>query len=153
MQTSADVVLLSACAVTVRDIAPAVIGRSPGVGAARALAPVYGGLGLLVALALGRDVLETLKLGYSIFAAGLILPVLVALLPRRMGAPAVPARGAIVAMVAGGMVAAAGRFLPALAFGTDPVLVGTGVNLAVLLASSAWSRFGSRLPAPGYRSS
>jgi hypothetical protein len=70
-----------------------------------------------------------------------------------MGAPAVPARGAIVAMVAGGMVAAAGRFLPALAFGTDPVLVGTGVNLAVLLASSAWSRFGSRLPAPGYRSS
>jgi SSS family solute:Na+ symporter len=153
MQTSADVVLLSACAVTVRDIAPAVIGRSPGIGAARALAPVYGGLGLLVALALGRDVLETLKLGYSIFAAGLILPVLVALLPRRMGATAVPARGAIVAMVAGGMVAAAGRFLPALAFGTDPVLVGTGVNLAVLLASSAWSRFGSRLPAPGYRSS
>lgn len=145
MQTSADVVLLSACAVTVRDLAPAV-GRSPGVGTARALAPVYGALGLLVALALRGDVLETLKLGYSIFAAGLILPVLVALLPRRKGAPAVPARGAIAAMIAGGTVAALGRMIPGLAFGTDPVLLGTGVNLVILLVSFACVRFISRFP-------
>ena len=141
MQTSADVVLLSACAVTVRDIAPAVLGRSPGVGAARVLAPLYGVLGLLVALALRQNVLETLKLGYSIFAAGLILPVLAALLPRRADAPRVPARGAIVAMIAGGTVAALGRLVPALAFGVDPVLLGTGVNLLVLLLS-----FVSRFP-------
>jgi len=138
MQTSADVVLLSACAVSVRDLAPAILGRSPGVAAARALAPVYGALGLLVALALKSNVLETLKLGYSIFAAGIILPVLAALLPRRAG---VPARGAIVAMIAGGAVAAAGRLAPGLARGVDPVLLGTGVNLVILLGSTLVSRF------------
>ena len=92
--------------------------------------------------------IETLKLGYSIFAAGLILPVLAALLPRRGGAPAVPARGAITAMLAGGAVAAAGRLFPRLAFGVDPVLVGTGVNLLVLLVSFARVRLVSRFPFP-----
>jgi len=148
MQTSADVVLLSACAVTVRDLAPPILGRSPGVAAARALAPIYGVLGLLVALALRQDVIETLKLGYSIFAAGLILPVLVALLPRKEGRPAVPPRGAIVAMVAGGTAAAAGRLFPRLAFGVDPVLLGTGVNLVVLVLS-----FASRLRTTAPRNS
>ena len=142
MQTSADVVLLSACAVTVRDIAPAFLGRSPGVAAARALAPVFGALGLLVALALGSNVVETLKLGYSIFAAGIILPVLAALLPGRTR---VPPRGAIAAMVSGGAVAAAGRLFPDLAFGADPVLLGTGLNFVVLVASGLTSRF-SRFP-------
>ena len=119
-------------AVTVRDLAPAVLGRSPGVAAARALAPVYGALGLLVALALDSNVIETLKLGYSIFAAGIILPVLAAFLP---GKARVPPHGAIAAMVAGGAVAAAGRLFPDLALGVDPVLLGTGVNLLILVVS------------------
>ncbi len=139
MQTSADVVLLSATAVTARDLAPAVLGRPMTLPAARLLAPVFGALGLATALALDRDVLETLKLGYSIFAAGLILPVLAALAPLRRR---VPARGAIAAMAAGGTVAAVGRFAPALFAGHDPVLVGTAVNAAVLLA--AWTLGRSR---------
>ena len=89
-----------------------------------------------------RNVLETLKLGYSIFAAGLILPVLAALLPGR---PLVPTAGAVAAMIAGGTVAAAGRFIPALALYGDPVLVGTAVNLAILLAAGLASR---RSPRP-----
>jgi SSS family solute:Na+ symporter len=137
MQTSADVVLLSACAVTVRDLVPG-LGRSGrGVGSARALAPVYGALGLAVAVALDRNVVDTLKLGYSIFAAGIILPVLAAMLPETMRPPA---RGAIAAMIAGGTVAALGHLAPGLAFGADPVLLGTGVNLLVLLASTALRR-------------
>ena len=52
MQTSADVVLLSATAVTARDLAPAVLGRPMSLAAARLLAPLYGALGLAVALAL-----------------------------------------------------------------------------------------------------
>jgi SSS family solute:Na+ symporter len=137
MQTSADVVLLSACAVTVRDLVPR-LGRSGrGVFAARALAPVYGALGFSVAVALDRNVVETLKLGYSIFAAGIILPVLAAMLPERARPPA---PGAIAAMIAGGGVAALGRLVPALAFGADPVLLGTGVNLLVLLASAMLPR-------------
>jgi solute:Na+ symporter, SSS family len=133
MQTSADIVLLSATAVTVRDALPAVLHRRVPLGVARALSPLYGALGLVVALALDRNILETLKLGYSIFAAGLILPVLAALLGGRF---APTPRGAISAMFAGGAVAALGRFRPELLAGRDPVIAGTGINLIVLLASS-----------------
>jgi SSS family solute:Na+ symporter len=133
MQTSADIVLLSAAAVTARDLAPALRGGRPlPLAFSRALAPVYGTLGLSTALALDRDVLRTLKLGYSIFAAGLILPTLAAFLPARRR---VPTGGAIAAMIAGGATAAAGRFFPALARGSDPVLVGTAVNALVLLTA------------------
>lgn len=137
MQTSADVVLLSAAAVTARDLAPALLHRPLPLAASRILVAVYGLLGLLTALALRRDVLETLKLGYSIFAAGLILPVLAAFLPGRLG---IPKAGAIAAMVAGGAIAAAGRFAPALCGGRDPVLVGTAANAAILVAFTAAAR-------------
>jgi solute:Na+ symporter, SSS family len=150
MQTSADVVLLSAAAVTARDIAPALSGRPLKLTAVRALAPLYGGLGLLCALALDRNVLETLKLGYSIFAAGLILPVLAAFLPACFS---IPTGGAIAAMVAGGATAAAGRFAPALVGGWDPVLAGTGVNAALLLLAAGGAglrraRFKFQVPGP-----
>ena len=135
MQTSADVVLLSAAAVTARDIAPS--GRPLPLAAARLLAPLYAAAGLVTALALNRDVLETLKLGYSIFAAGLILPVLAALAPRRLG---IPPGGAIAAMVAGGATAVAGRFAPELFGTTDPVIAGTAVNALVLAAAWATAR-------------
>ena len=144
MHSSADAVLLSASAVTVRDIVPAWPRRLPPLAAARLLTPAYAALGLTLALAMNRDVLETLKLGYSVFAAGLILPVLAALL-----APgAVPTAGAIAAMVAGGGIAAVGRFLPATVAGADPVLLGTAANLSVLAAAWVLRRFGRQGPVP-----
>jgi hypothetical protein len=109
--------------------------------AARLLAPVYAAAGLATALALNRDVLETLKLGYSIFAAGLILPVLAALSPRRLG---IPSGGAIAAMAAGGATAVAGRFAPGLFGGVDPVIAGTAVNAAVLASTWLLSRLAGR---------
>ena len=138
MHSSADAVLLSAAAVTARDVLPEARRRISPVALARAATPVYAALGLALALAMNRDVLETLKLGYSIFAAALILPVLAALLLPG----AVPTSGAIAAMVAGGALAAGGRFLPAVVGGGDPVLVGTGANLAVLAAAAAARAFG-----------
>ena len=129
MHSSADAVLLSASAVTVRDIAPELRRRFPAVAAARALTPVYAGLGLALALALDRNVLETLKLGYSIFAAGLILPVLAALLLPK---GSIAASGAIAAMIAGGGTAALLRFAQPFGSGADPVLTGTAVNFVVL---------------------
>ncbi|HTR03121.1 MAG TPA: hypothetical protein VMN82_07990 [Thermoanaerobaculia bacterium] len=141
MQTSADIVLLSASAVTARDLVPPLIGgRTVPLSVSRALPALYGALGLTTALALNRDVLRTLRLGYSIFAAGLILPTLAALLPERFH---VPTRGAILAMLAGGATAAAGRFVPSLSGGRDPVLIGTAVNAAVLLAALPWRRRGA----------
>ena len=65
---------LTAASATVRDVAP-LFGREPGFRAARRLVPLYGALGLLLALGM-REIVETLKLGYSIFAAGMILPIL-----------------------------------------------------------------------------
>ncbi|HEY1434299.1 MAG TPA: hypothetical protein VGG65_02930 [Thermoanaerobaculia bacterium] len=138
MQTSADIVLLSATAVTARDLAPALSGgRTLPIAVSRALPVLYGALGLLTALVLDRDVLRTLRLGYSIFAAGLILPTLAAFLPDRWR---VPTGGAILAMLAGGASAAAGRFFPSLTGGRDPVLLGTAVNAAVLAITFAASR-------------
>ncbi len=121
MQSSADSVLLSAAAATVHDLAPRL-----GERAGRLLVVAYGGLGLVVALAL-RDLVETFRLGYTLFASGLILPTLAAFVPgirldrRRVGA----------AMLLGGAAALAVRFghvLPG-----DPVLWGTGINALVLL--------------------
>ena len=145
LQSSADIVLLSASAVTARDLAPPLLGRPLPLAATRALTPLFGALGLAVALAMNRNVIETLKLGYSIFAAGLILPVLAAFLPSRWTPP--PA-GAIAAMVLGGAVAAAGRVFPDVTGPRDPVIAGTLVNLAVLLVSFAFrARVPGRRPA------
>jgi SSS family solute:Na+ symporter len=141
MQSSADVVLLSAAAVTARDLAPPLLGRPLPLPAARALTPVFGAIGLAVAIGMDRNVLETLKLGYSIFSAGLILPVLAALLPEK---PLVPTGGAVAAMIAGGAVAAAGRFSPALTLGHDAVLAGMAVNLAILCLAAMLDRLGRK---------
>jgi hypothetical protein len=43
-------------------------------------------------------------------------------------------------MAAGGAVAAAGRLVPGSTGSADPVLVGTGVNLVVLIASFAFGK-------------
>src|SRR5262245_2667433 len=137
MQTSADVVLLSATAVTARDLLPALTGRAVPLSLSRVFPAVFGALGLATALALNRNVLETLKLGYSIFASGLILPVLVAFLPGRGH---IPPAGAITAMILGGVTAVAARFFPELAGGRDPVLVGTAVKAAALAVSFVYGR-------------
>jgi len=140
MQSSADAVLLTAASVSARDVAPA-LGRRPGIGAARVLVPLFGAAGLVVALGM-REIVGTLRLGYSIFAAGMILPILFGFFRRLW----VPGRDAIAAMAAGGGVAVAGRFFPALAFGLDPVIAGTAANLAVLLAAIARTRIAGRCP-------
>jgi Na+/proline symporter len=140
MQSSADSVLLTAASATARDVAP-FAGRALDFRAARFLVPVYGALGLLVALGM-REIVETLKLGYSIFAAGMILPILFGFFPALW----VPAPDAVAAMVAGGSVALLGRFFPGLLFHLDPVIAGTAVNLALLLFGIARTRLRGRCP-------
>jgi hypothetical protein len=49
---------------------------------------------------------------------------------------------AILAMFAGGTVAAGGRFVPAIALGLDPVIAGTLANLLFLLPALAAGRRG-----------
>jgi Na+/proline symporter len=123
MQSSSDSVLLSAAAATVNDLLPSRF-ATPAWG--RLFVALYGALGLAVALALA-DLVETFRLGYTLFASGLILPTLAAFLPGvRVARPFAAA-----AMLVGGAAAMAERFLGLARI--DPVLVGTGVNAAVLL--------------------
>ena len=122
MQSSADSVLLSAAAATSNDL----LGSKGGVGASRIAVVAFGGFGLAVALAM-RDLVETFRLGYTLFASGLILPALVAFLPRVR----VDRRFAGAAMLLGGGAAMLERFFHPL--GIDPVLAGTGVNALVLI--------------------
>lgn len=118
MQSSSDSVLLSAAAAATHDVAPSLARHR------RLVVVLFGALGLTVALAL-RDLLETFRLGYTLFASSLILPTLVAFVPRIR-----VARGmAGAAMVAGGSAALAARLV---GWG-DPVLAGTAANAAVLL--------------------
>lgn len=136
MQASADSVLLSAAAATSHDL----LGGAP-ARTSRLLVAFYGGLGLLVALGM-RDVLETFRLGYAIFASSLILPTLVAFSPRLALRP----RFAGAAMLLGGATAAGARLLGA---GVDPVLLGTAVNALVLLPGLSLRTFGSGPVSPG----
>jgi len=124
MQSSSDSVLLSAAAATVHDLLPP---RFATPSWARLFVALYGAFGLVVALAL-RDLIETFRLGYTLFASGLILPTLAAFVPGLR----VSRGAAATAMVAGAAAAMGERALGVA--GIDPVLVGTGVNAAVLLA-------------------
>lgn len=141
MHSSADSVLLSAAASSVRDVAPAVFGFRPGISTARWLVPVYGGLGLALALRF-REIVETLKLGYSLFAAGMILPILFGFYRRLW----LPALDVILAMIAGGGIALAGRLGSLRLGGVDPVIAGTAANLAVLLAGVLRTRLAGKCP-------
>jgi SSS family solute:Na+ symporter len=127
MQSSGDSVLLSASAATVNDVLPP---RFATPAWSRLFVAVWGAAGLLVALVL-RDLLETFRLGYTLFASGLILPTLAAFVPGLR----VPRAAAGTAMLLGGGAALAERFLRPT--GLDPVLVGTGVNALVLAAGLA----------------
>lgn len=120
MQSSADSVLLSAAAATSHDL----LGGAP-ARTSRLLVVAYGAIGLGVALAM-RDVLETFRLGYTIFASGLILPTLLAFVPWVSVRP----RFAAAAMLLGGGAAVAARLS---GWVPDPVLAGTAVNALVLL--------------------
>ena len=120
MQSSCDSVLLTAVATTVNDALPERFEKTDTVRAARWLAILYGALGLLVALRL-QNLLETLKLGYTLFASSLILPVLAGFLPElRRPTPA----WTRLAMLAGAAAALVAYALDV----AEPVLPGLAAN-------------------------
>jgi solute:Na+ symporter, SSS family len=126
MQSSSDSVLLSAAAATLNDLLPEGRAQARRAWVRSLLVVSYGALGLVLALAL-RDVIETFRLGYTLFASGLILPTLVAFVPRIRIAPFFAGS----AMLVGGAASMLERFLHPT--GLDPVLVGVAANAAILL--------------------
>jgi SSS family solute:Na+ symporter len=123
MQSSSDSVLLTASAATCHDL----LGGRGGTVLMRGLVVLYGLLGLGLALFM-RDVVETFRLGYTLFASALILPTLISFWPKVEIHP----RSAGLAMAAGAFAALAARagLTPP---GWDPVLTGTAANALTLL--------------------
>lgn len=126
MMSSADQVLLSAVTMVAHDLRPG-----------RAMVPLSalgsGALALLLAAA-APSVVDIMKVAYTVFAAGLALPVLAGVFP----ALGVPRRAVLAAIVLGGSVGAglqlahlAGLDVP---LPGDPVLWGSGLCLLTLLA-------------------
>lgn len=121
MQSSADSVLLSAAAATSHDL----FGGRLGPSATRFLVVAYGVAGFLIAVWM-RDLVETFRLGYTLFASSLILPTLAAMLRRDSVRPG----WAGASMVSGAVASIVARVaLP----GVEPVLVGTMACALVLL--------------------
>ena len=147
MQSSCDSVLLTAVATTTEDLLPEWFHRrkEDSVAGPRILAILIGGFGLLVALVI-RDLLETLKIGYTLFSSGLALPILVGFGPERWRPKDSWARAA---MLAGGGVAMSARLartplrqwflergVPAPVADSSPILAGLGVCALVLVMGS-----------------
>ncbi len=127
LMSSADTVLLTGTTVLANDVLPSRFGT---VGAARGGAVVLASLGLILALA-HESLLAPFRLGYTVYAAGLSLPVLAAFLPPGLR----PGAGAVVAaMVLGGGVAVAGelrRSAPDDPFATLAGLAASAAALAI----------------------
>ncbi len=127
MQSSSDSVLLSAAGATSHDLGFSPFGRH----GSRILVVFFGVIGLVIAL-VKRDLVDTFRLGYTLFASSLIVPTLVALLRGKSSRFLIAPRSAATAMILGGVVALVMRSFPEL--GLDPVLCGTAVNALTLLA-------------------
>jgi SSS family solute:Na+ symporter len=128
MMSSADQVLLSAITMVDHDLAG---GRRPRLRVITAV--IVGGLALILAL-LAKTVLDAMKIAYTLFAAGLSLPLLAGVLwPRRP-----LARGWLVAALIGGALLGGGLHAARLLglFSGQPVIWGLALN-AVLLFIAA----------------
>ncbi|MBW2306557.1 MAG: sodium:solute symporter family protein [Deltaproteobacteria bacterium] len=135
MMSSADTVLLTAATTFCNDLAPGKSsGGQPGLREVRVVTLLFGLTGLLIALIL-QDVIAIMKLGYTIFAAGLIIPILAGFYRHRL--PVTPLAGGL-AMVLGGGCALVWRW--AGQPWVNPVVMGTGASCAGLLLGLLLSR-------------
>jgi len=103
---------------------------------------LFGYLGYRLAVHEG-DILDTLELAYTVFAAGIIMPVVAGFYKDRLG---ITNDGALAAFIVGGASAIFWlKILPelngSLAGEVDAVIVGVGLSSAVLLLNSLLARF------------
>lgn len=126
LMSSANTVLLTASTVAARDLLPP---RLATPFSARVAALVVALAGLALALADRESLLAPFRLGYSVYAAGLSLPVLAAFLPERWrpGSPS-----AIAAMALGGGAAALLHVVRADAGDLLPLAAGLALSFASL---------------------
>jgi peptidoglycan/LPS O-acetylase OafA/YrhL len=135
--SSANTVLHTASTIAVRDVWPGPLGA---VASARVATATIALAGLGLALFGGESILAPFRLGYTVYSAGLSLPVLAAFLPERVRpAP----RWVLAAMAAGGGAAIAVHALSEDPSDLAPVAAGLALS-ASALAIGTLSRSSSR---------
>jgi len=129
MMSSADSVLLTASTVFSHDLMAKMVPQRRLLLLSRISVGVFGALGLLLAIHL-QSIIETFRLSYTIFTAGLILPILAGFYRQRLK---VKPRGAIASMVGGGGVAIIGELLFKYRYS---LLLGLAIGLLLLFTVS-----------------
>lgn len=138
LMSTANTVLLTASTVAARDVLPA---RFATARSARVAAALIALAGLALALAERESLLAPFRLGYSVYAAGLSLPVLAAFLPFAWR----PAPVAVIAaMVLGGGGAVLLHALRDDPGDLVPVACGIALSAASLMAGIVARRWGAR---------
>jgi len=127
MMSSADTVLLTGATILANDIF--ILKNKNELFLIRVFVLCMGIAGLILALYL-KDIIKTLELAYTIFASGLIIPVIAGFYKQKLG---VDEKGAFASMVGGGGLALLLKLkVVALFPSVDPVLVGMGAGLILL---------------------
>jgi SSS family solute:Na+ symporter len=125
IMSSADSVLLTAATVFTNDLLPNRLISGLEVRVSRIMVPVVGGFSFLLAVYL-KDLLATFRLSYTVFVAGLTLPLLVGFLTKRR----LDQRLVLAAMMVGGGV---GVVLELKKISPAPLLYALGSGGAILL--------------------
>jgi len=137
MMSSADSVLLTASTVFSNDLMAKVVPQRRLLLLSRTCVGVFGALGLLLAVHL-QSIIETFRLSYTIFTAGLIIPIMAGFYLQRLK---VKPRGALASMIGGGGVAIIGQLLFKYRYS---LLVGLAISLLLLFTVSFVGKIGRR---------
>ncbi|MDH5405553.1 MAG: sodium:solute symporter family protein [Candidatus Aminicenantes bacterium] len=133
MMSSADSVLLTASTVFSNDLMARVVSQKRLLLLSRICVGVFGGLGLLLAVHL-QSIIETFRLSYTIFTAGLIIPILAGFYRHRLK---VKPSGAVASMVGGGGATIIGQLFFHYRYS---LLVGLALGLLLLFTVSFLGR-------------
>lgn len=133
MMSSADTILLTSSTVLSNDIFFYLLKNKNDLLIIRLLVFFIGVLGLLMALYF-KDIIKTLELAYTIFASGLIIPIIAGFYKEKLK---VNENGALASMIGGGSISLLMKLniiniFPQL----NPVLIGMGISLFLLFAVS-----------------
>ncbi|MCK4615153.1 MAG: sodium:solute symporter family protein [Thermoplasmata archaeon] len=114
---------------------------------ARGMVVVLGVLSYLIAVRIS-DIIDTLRLGYTIFASSIIIPVILGFFKDRLR---VPSMGAIAGMVAGGIVSIVWMYgvkewYPSLFNDIDPIIAGMTACAGALFITTVCHRSSLKIP-------
>ena len=133
MMSSADTVLLTGATIFTHDLLPRLQKKEPALWQGKVFMVFKGSLALLLALYY-QDVIKTLELAYTVFASGLIIPLMLGFWASSLK---INSRGALVAMLGGGSLALLLKLKVLSIFsGVNEIIPGTALSFILLFLVS-----------------